>query len=399
MKLTKKLIEDIQPPATGVTRLSDGAGLYIEVMSTGSRRWRMAYRHGGKQKTLTIGPYPAVSLGAARKAREDARVHIAFGRDPGEMKQLAAGKAQDDSRLFKTVAEAWMDKRRREGMKPATLTKDKWTLKRLNRAIGDRDMRTIRPKELIDLLRVQVDEGLLTTVQDTRFRLQQIWGYAIASEICDIDPTTAIRHALPSPKKRNHSAILEKKKFGSLIRAVETYHGWPQVRDIITLSIHVVLRSREIRLLRWSDYDEKERMITVPAAQMKMEREFLVPVSDQAAALLERVRLSFGSCELIFPTSSKGGHGDEPLSGNTLNKSLRVLGFGKDEVTHHGLRSTFSTMAHESGLFDRNYIEKQLSHETGGVAGAYNKAGYMTQRRQMMQWWSDQIDIMKALQE
>lgn len=396
MKLTKKMVDELRPQESGkARRLADGGGLYVEATPAGGKIWRLAYRHSEKQKTVTFGPWPAISITAARQMRDEAKVHIAFGRDPAVMKQVAAGKIVDQKHLFRNIVDAWGQLRMSNGLQALTLKKDRVILDRLKMALGDKDIRTIHAEDLIDYLLVIAGDGKLHSMKDTKFRLQQIWRYAIARRLTEVDPTTLISDALPKPKKRHHSAILNEDAFGDFVLDVYDYHGWEQTRLILIMSLHVFLRSSEIRLLEWSAYDEDAAMIRVPGTLMKMDDDHLVPVSTQVAEILRKARAISGSSRLIFPSSIRGGSGEVPLSGNTLNKALRLLGYDKTKVTHHGLRRTASTLMNESNLFSPDWIEKQLSHEKRGVAGVYNAAAYIEHRVKMMQWWSDKIVTLK----
>lgn len=396
MKLTKKMVDDLKPQESGkARRLADGGGLYVEATPAGGKVWRMAYRHSNKQKSITFGPYPAVAIGTARKMRDEAKVHIAFGRDPAVMKQVNAGRVVDEEHLFRNIVDRWASKRETDGMKTMTLKKDRVIVARLKMALGDKDIRAIRPRELIDHLMVVAGDGKIHSMNDTKFRLSQIWRFAIAHSLAEMDPTTSIGDALPKPKKRHHSAILDPDLFGDFALDIYDYHGWEQTRLILIMSLHVFLRSGEIRLLEWSHYNEKERLLRVPASLMKMDKDHLVPVSSQVADLLEKAKALSGSSRLMFPSAVRGGTGDVPLSGNTLNKGMRLLGYDKTKVTHHGIRRTASTILNESNLFREDWIEAQLAHDKRGVAGVYNAAKYLDHRAPMMQWWSDKIVELK----
>lgn len=395
-KLSKKIIDELKPESKGRYRVADGKSLYLEVTPAGGKFWRFVFRmKDGKQRTMTLGSYPEVTVANARKMRDEARVHVALGRNPIELRHVAEGKSKDEEHLFRNVAQEWMSNRRASGMSEATLQKDGWIVAKLNLSIGDKDVRIIRPRDLIAAIKPSVDAGHGQTVNDTRFRLAQIFRFAIANELCDMNPAASIRDALPSPKGGNYAAIFDRTEFGELMRSADRYSGWDQTRLCLQLSFHVFLRSGEVRRLQWSHWDKEARMLSVPGSIMKNGRDHLVPLSDEAVRILEEAEGLFGSSRLMFPSSAKGAEGDLPLSENTLNKAIQSLGFGK-RVTFHGLRQTASTMLNESGKFEWAWIERQLDHHLKGIAGVYNKAQYIKQRTKMMQWWSSEIKRMKS---
>lgn len=397
-KLSKKIIDELQPESKGRYRKADGKSLFLEVTPAGGKFWRFVFRlKDGKQRTMTLGPYPEVTVTNARKMRDEARVHVALGRNPIEMRKVADGKSKDEEYLFRTVADAWVENRRASGMAVATIEKDQWIIAKLNLGLGDKDVRIIRPRDLIAAVKPSVDAGHSQTVADTRFRLNQIFRFAIARDLCEMNPAASIRDALPSPKGGHHAAILDKDEFGKMINRLDGSNAWTQTKYCLQLSLHIFLRSGEVRLLEWSHWDRQARMLRIPGDIMKNGKEHLVPLSDEATRILKDVEFLYGSSKLMFPSSIRGKDGEErPLSENTLNKALQALGYTQHQITFHGLRRSASTFLNESGLFQWAWIERQLDHHLKGVAGVYNKAEYIEHRREMMSWWSKEIKRIKS---
>lgn len=376
-------------------KLFDGAGLYLLVTKAGGKLWRLKYRSNGVERKLSLGKYPAVTLGAARKARDEARSKVETGNDPAAAKRreriaakLAAGTT------FGAVALEYISKAEREGRSPATISKLKWSREWLQPAIGHRPISEIEPHELLAVLKKQEARGNLETARRTRAFASRVFRYAVATARAKSDPAGLLLGAVASPQSRNLSAIVEPKRVGELLRAIDSYSGTPIVRLALALSPHVFVRPGELRQAEWAEIDVDAAVWRIPAARMKKRREHVVPLSRQALAIFKELRALSGDKRLVFPAQGKG---DRPMSENTATAALRRMGFGAAEMTAHGFRAMASTLLNESGKWHPDAIERALAHRDGdAVRAAYHRGAHWEERVRMAQWWSDKLDTLRA---
>lgn len=380
-------------------KVSDGEGLYIEVDPRGAMRWRLACRFGGKQRTLTFGPYPEVSLKAARLLRAEARLKLAAGLDPaGERKAgaQAVGVAADGAPTFREVAQEFAAKRAKEGTKGTTQEKLEWLLDLTYPTLGDRPIAQITAPEVLKVLQVAEAKGQYETAKRLRATMSRVFRFAVATVRAPGDPAAALTGALTNVPVVHRAAVTDPEKVGALMRAIKDYPGDPSTRAGLLLLAYTFLRPGEVRHLRWSDVDWKAARITVPADRMKLPRAHVVPMSRQVVELLEWMMKISGRGELILPGLRTP---TRPISEVTMNAALRRLGFTKEEATPHGFRTTASTLLNEGG-WNRDWIERQLAHVEGNaVRRAYDRAEHIEGRTQMMQAYADLLDDLAARKE
>lgn len=379
-----------EPTPERPKKMSDGGGLYIELSPSGARTWRWAYRHGGKQKTLTIGAYPKVTLAAARKARDAARDRLQHGFDPVIEQQQEKERARFAAgTTFELVGKEWQDKRKQEDLSGSSYRKDKQMLDHhAYPALGDRAIDTITAPEILTLLRRVEGKGAVHTAHRLRSTLSRVFRYAVATGRAERDPAADLVGALVSKKTVHHPALFEPKEIGGLVRAMSGYDG-QMVRIAMLTLLHTFVRPGELRLAEWEEFDLDAAMWTVPEGRMKMRRKHLVPLSPQVVTMLRDLRGLTGDGKYLFGTR-------RPMSDMTVNAALRRLGYDRGQVVGHGFRRTASTILNESGEFSPDVIEKQLAHESGSVRSIYNAAQYMPERVRMMTWWSDWLDGVAA---
>lgn len=395
MPLTDTAIRNAKSDGKSRRKLSDGGGLQLWIMPTGSKLWNLAYRVNGKQKRIAIGPYPTVTLKMAREKREEAKRKIIDGVDPSEerrQKKIAA--VIDQSNTFAAIADEVLGKKRREGRAPATLKKLEWLADFIRPSLGARPIAEITAPEALAFLRTVEARGKLETATRLRGFMGEIFRYAIATGRATIDPTTALRGALAAPRATPRAAILEPKPFGALLRAIDGYDGLPEVRIALQLLALTFTRPGELRLARWPEFDFERAIWTIPETRMKMRREHRVPLAPQTLALLQSLKQFTGNYPYILPGAFDP---NRPLSENTLNKALRKLGYRHEAMTAHGFRSSASTMLNESSLWNRDAIEAQLAHlDPNTVRRAYARAEYWEERVRMMAWWGERLDAMRS---
>ena len=372
-------------------KLSDGGGLYLLIRPDGARYWRMDYRCAGRRGTLAFGVYPTVSLAEAREARSRAKKQIAAGLNPGaqrKLDKLAAATANKNT--FRSVADEWLQKRAREDASPDTISKLTWMLSFTDSAIGSRPISEISAVELLEVLRRVEGRGRYDTARRLRGTCGQVFRYAIATGRAQRDISVDLRGALIAPKENHRSAITEAAAVGALLRAMDGYDGYKPILAAWKLAPYVFVRPGELRQAEWSEFDLENAEWRIPAEKMKMRLPHRVPLARQAISILRELDRVTGNGRYLFPSVRSYAR---PISENTLNATLRRLGYTKDEVTMHGFRTTASSNLNEMG-WNRDAIERQLAHkEPNAVRHAYMHAAEFWQERcEMMQAWADQLD-------
>lgn len=377
-----------------VVKLSDGGGLQLWVERDGGKRWRLAYRFAGKQKSLALGVYPELGLKGARARRDEARRLLADGRDPSVVrKQEKLGAANAAANSFSAIAKEVVDKKRAEAKADVTISKSEWLLTFANDALGSRPISEISAAEILVVLRKVEMRGRLESARRLRSAMGQVFRYAIATGRAENDPTIALRGAIASPVEKHRAAIIEPKAFGGLLRAIASYDGAPETTAALELLALTFVRPGELRTAEWAEIDLTAAVWAIPATKMKMKRPHRVPLAPQALEVLERLRLITGSGKYLFPSVRSA---DRCMSENTLNAALRRLGYGKDDMTAHGFRSAASSILNESGLWNVDAIERQLAHvDNDSVRRAYARADYWEERVRMMSWWAGRCEEMR----
>jgi len=376
-------------------KLADGGGLYLLVTPSGGKLWRLKFRVHGIEKKLSFGRYPEVSLSDARKAREAARQAKGGGVDPAAQRRreriaakLAAGTT------FDAVAREYIQKAEREGRSPATITKLHWAREWLQPVIGHRPIDQVELHELLAVLKKQEAAGNLETAKRTRAFASRVFRYAVATARAKSDPAALLIGATAAPKPKHLAAIIDPKRAGDLLRAIDAYSGYPVTRFALALSPHVFVRPGELRQAEWTEIDFGTAVWRIPAARMKQRREHVVPLSQQAIAILRQAQSLTGDRRFVFPV--QGGR-DHPMSENGVTQALRRMGFGPDEMTAHGFRAMASTLLNESGKWSPDAIERALAHRDGdNVRAAYHRGAHWNERVAMAQWWSDHLDTLRS---
>lgn len=377
-------------------KLSDGGGMYLEVMPTGAKYWRLKYRMTGKEKRFALGVYPMVSLASARQGREEARKQLVQGVDPSaarqEAKQTKAEVIAIAAVTFETVGREWMG---RQEVAEVTANKTRWILETfLFPEIGSRPISEIIPRELLAALRKIEESGKLETAKRAKIKAGQIFRYAVLEGKAKTDPTTSLRGALKPPKNRHHAAITDPVKVGELLRAIDGFTGQPVTLAALKLAPLVFVRPGELRQAEWTEIDLDGAMWRIPPERMKMNAAHLVPLSKQVLLILRELHPLTGTGRYVFPGLRSASR---PISENTVNAALRRLGYSNDEMTGHGFRSLAATRLNEMG-WNSDAIERQLAHaESNKVREAYTHAAqYLDERKRMMQVWADYLGALRA---
>jgi integrase len=385
-----------------VQKVSDEKGLQLWISPAGNKVWNLAYRFDGKQKKLSIGPYPEIGLGDARRKRDEARAMLAEGMDPAEQKQRLLASGRDArANTFAILADELLERKRQQALSLRTLEKVEWLLDFARPALGTRPIAEITAPEVLDVLRAVEKRGRLETAKRLRSVIGEVFRYAIATARATNDPSSALRGALLSPKVTHRSAITDPVAFGALMRAIDGFNGQPTTVAALKLLALLFPRPGELRQAEWREFDLEGAVWTIPAGRMKMRQEHRIPLPRQALTILGELRTITGRSPLVFPGyGMSGGEGrkvaPKPISENTLNGALRRMGYSAEDMTAHGFCATASTLLNESGKFSADAIERALAHqESDAVRRAYARGEHWKERVTMAEWWADHIDALR----
>jgi len=378
-------------PTQNPYKLSDGGGLYLLVNPNGASWWRFKYQFEGREKLLSLGVYPHVTLQQARALRDDAKKTLVSGVDPSAKRQA---EKSSTANTFEAVAREWLALQEKK-LAPTTYAKAVWTLETLVCPyIGTRPIAKLGAIDVLKVLKRIEGRGIHETAHRTRQRCSQVFRYAVQTERAAHDVTADLRGALAPVVSEHHAAITEPSRIGELLRAIDGYTGHVGTACALKLAPLLFVRPGELRHAEWTEFelDGHEPQWRIPAGKMKMREQHLVPLSKQAVALLRELQPATGQGPYVFPSLRSRSR---PMSDNTVNAALRRLGYTSEEMTGHGFRSLASTCLNEQG-YHPDLIELQLAHaERNKVRAAYNKAQRLPERRKMMQDWSDYLDHLR----
>lgn len=382
-------------------KLSDGHGLHLFVSAAGGKLWRLKYRMNGKEKLLSFGAYPAVSLARARFLAASARETLARGDDPGVLKaevkraarQAEAIDSEPAGELFSAVAELWYAE---HSTSKNVRTAARWQtfIDYTRKEIGSMPISKIKAADLVRMTKAINDEGKHETARRTFSTVGRIFRYAVAHDLVDRNPASDVKLAdfLPSAETRHFACLKDPKAIGGLMRAIDEYEGSPITRLALKLGALTFVRPGELRHAEWTETDADAGEWRIRAEKMKAKALHLVPLSTQALATIEELRPLTGGGLYLFPSERSA---KRAMSDNTINAALRRMGYTREEMTGHGFRGMASTRLHELG-YSHQVIEAQLAHaERDEVAAAYNHALYLADRRALMQAWADQLDELR----
>ncbi len=384
-------------------RLADAGGLYLEVAATGSKRWFVKYRFGGKERRLALVNYPAVSLKEAREGREKARNLREEGQDPVQARRVAKVAAiVSSAHTFEVVArefhasraKGWSENHAKHWLRAVEKDLFPW--------VGAVPLGELTAPLLLQAIRKVEARGATQMAPDLRGSAGQVFKFGIATGRCTSNPAADLRGALVAHNVKHMAAILEPAQVGELLRGFDGYTGQPATRAALVLSALLFQRPGNIRAMEWSEIEFDKALWTIPAIKMKRSihgkangRPHLVPLSTQALALLMELQPLTGHGHFVFPSLLTG---ERCMSENTVRTALRRLGYQNGEMTPHGFRAMARTLIVERlpGV-SPDVIEAQLAHGKSGPLGmAYDRAEFMEQRKALMQAWADYLDQLKA---
>ena len=372
-------------------KIFDSGGLFLLISPNGGKWWRFKYRFNNKEKLLSLGTYPDISLKAARDRRDLERKKLVDKIDPAlNRKAVKAAWVDGQANSFEVVAIEWIDKRS-PIWAAANIKKVKGNLElNIYPWLGSRPIADITPPELLAVLRRVEARGAIHTAHRTLQICGQVFRYAIATGRAMRDPAADLRGALQPAKEGHHAAITEPMAIGALLRAIYDYKGSLITRCALRLAPLVFVRPGELRHAEWTEVNFEKAEWNIPAERMKMREPHLVPLSTQAIAILKELQPLTGRGTYVLPSPNSN---KRPMSDNAVLCALRRMGIGKDEMTGHGFRAMARTVLDEVLHVRPDYIEHQLAHAVRDPNGrAYNRTAHLPERRKMMQDWADYLD-------
>lgn len=392
MSLTDIKVRQAKPTGKRY-KLYDEKGLYLEVSASGGKWWRFKYRFNNKEKLLSLGIYPDISLKEARDRRDSARNLVANGIDPSEHRKAHKTAAiEKHSNNFESIAREWLTKQSARW----TSGHSKRIVLRLEKDIfpwlGNMPITDITPPILLKTMRRIESRGAVETAHRALSNCGQIFRYAIATGRAEQDPSGDLKGALPPVKGTHLASVTEPKQVGELLRTLDSYQGTFVVNCALKLAPLVFVRPGELRSAKWEDMDLENaewRFIV-----SKTSTPLIVPLVKQAVAILEDLHPLTGSSPYVFPSARSNGR---PMSDNAILGAMRRLGIDKDTMCGHGFRAMARTILDEVLKVRPDYIEHQLAHAVRDPNGrAYNRTQYLPERKLMMQQWADYLDELKA---
>ncbi len=374
-------------------KLSDKKGLFVLIHPNGSKYWRIKYRYSGKEKLLSLGIYPDVSLKKARERRDEARKQLSNGADPGNIKKQTKQLIRDAiENSFEPIAREWFEK-----CSPNWSSgHSKRIMRLLERDIfpwlGNNPIAEITATELLTVIRRIEHRGALETAHRALGNCGTIFRYAISTQRVERDPSFDLRGALPPVKSESFATITDPKEIGQLLRVLRSYKGTYITRTALKIAPMLFIRPGELRKAECSGFDFDNSEWRIPKNRMKKLRVHIVPLPRQAIEILKELHSLTGNGRYIFPgVRSK----DRPMSENTVLAAIRRLGYEKGQMTGHGFRHMASTILNERG-WNKDAIERQLSHVDGNqIRDRYNYAQYLDERKKMMQHWADYLQSLE----
>jgi integrase len=399
MKLTNRQCETAKPKLKdGVltdNKLFDGGGLFLLVKKdSGTKLWRLKYYYLGKEKLMSLGAYPQVTLAEAREKREEAKKLLGMSppQDPimkrEENNRLAL---HDNANTFEAVALEWHETKKNQWSEDYAHKVMRCLTMNVFPYIGQRPIAQITPPELLDCLRKVEKRGALDILGRTKQLCGMVFRYGVATGKCERDASADLRGALKVHKKE-HFRTIEAKQIPVFINALERNEArlYERTRRAVWLSMLTFVRPVELRKAQWSEINFEEQVWSIAANKMKSRRDHIVPLSKQAIEVLKEQREETGhlNTDWVFPSQVRP---KQPMSDGTVNMAIKRLGFGK-ELVAHGFRALARTVIREKLGLDSEIIERQLAHKASGPLGeSYDRTKFIEQRIPMMQVWADYL--------
>ena len=391
MNLTNTRIRNTKP-LDKTQRLFDGGGLYLEVSPSGGKWWRYKYRYGGREKRISLGTYPDISLKDARQRHQEYRQLLANDVDPsGHKKAKQASIRSTAHNHFEAIGREWLDRQ-----------KENWSMSHATRVfrlferdlfpwLGKSPITEIKPTDVLETCRKVEDRGAVETAHRTLSYCGQVFDYSVATGRIKANPCNGLGKALKKVQPGHFSAVTDPKEVGPMLRTLDGYEGSPIVKTALKLAPLVFVRPGELRSAKWADIDLESAEWRFEASKTKVQH--IVPLSRQAVKTFSELQPITGHGKYVFPSARSK---DRPMSDNAVLAAFRRLEIPKDKMTGHGFRAMARTILDEVLGFRPDYIEHQLAHAVRDPHGrAYNRTAHLPERKKMMQQWADYLDELK----
>ena len=395
-KLTALEVRNVKGPC----RLPDGRGLFFEITPSGVRRWIYRYKIGGKGGRYTIGRYPKLSLAKARKAHEKTRDLVRLGVNPSRARRakkqeiIDRENEQRENRAnsFEYIALEWIEQQRGGWSKAHGDAVLSTLQNNVFGALGSIPVDCVKPPQILAILQAIESRGSLEIARKVLQRMNAVFRYAVQTGRATYNPAGDMKGVLKTRPVQHLPALFDSHLAQLLHDISVNTKIHIATRLALQFTAITACRSGEVRGACWSEIDSVQEEWHIPAERMKMKRPHIVPLSGQAMAVATRAGVLFGTDGLLFPSARDS---TRPMSDNTMSKALRDMGY-RGKATPHGFRSSFSSMAYEKSGFPGEVIEKCLAHEEKNrIKAAYNRAEYLEQRRQLMQWWGNEVQMLE----
>ncbi|SFV58940.1 Integrase [hydrothermal vent metagenome] len=377
-------------------KLFDGGGLYLLISKAGGKHWKLKYKFNAKEQLLTFGSYPEITLSKARELREENKQLIANGINPNDLKreakELQNQEAIKSLNTFKNIALERLEKIRDDISEPHYKRMHRGFINDVFPYIGDKPLDEVEASDIIIILQNMLKRGVKNSAQKVFQSINKTFKWSVANGLARRNPCADIEvsEIIGKPQEVHYPTITDSTGIKNLLTSIKEYQGETSTKYALLMLAYTFVRPANVRLALWSEINLNAKQWVIPAKKMKTRDEFIVPLSDTLIELLKEVQQYSSGSPYLFPsTKSK----TTPLSDGALLGAIRRMGYTKEEFTPHGFRAMFSTIAHEKSPFKYDVIETQLAHSVGNsVSQAYNRAKYLDERVELMQWWSDYLD-------
>ena len=375
--------------------ISDAGGLSVLIQPNGAKWWRFRYRFGGKPKLLSLGVYPAVSLKEARRRRDEYRQLVANGVNPSDQRKATpAGTVDDTSDSFESVAREWFPKQLPGWSEGHARTVEYRLSKFVYPVIGKRSMKAVTAQAILAMLKPIEEQEKYETARRVLIVCEQVCDYAIATGRIAHNPAVAVTPALTqAPPSKHFAAMTDPKDIGPFLRKLHGYAGSWVVMSALRLAPLVFVRPGELRKAKWEDIDLDAAEPQWAYRVSKTNTNHIVPLSEQAVAILRALHPHTSHQPFVFPGPRNG----RPMSENALAAAMRTMDIPKETMSTHGFRAMARTCLDEQLHFPPHLIEHQLAHRVRDLQGrSYNRTQHIAERRDMMQKWAGWLDALRS---
>jgi len=377
-------------PSTKIITLNDGDGLLLEVRPVGSKLWRYRFTYNGKRTRLSLGNYPEVSLKSARTKRDEIKEMVANGIDPRITEEPTKEK---ESKTFAQMVALYLEHYKEDRNEKYWEGVESLFRRDANPIIGELPIDQIKAKQIIPIVQSVQDRGALESGKRLFTQISKVFKFSVSHGEAERNPCADIDRSmiLQKPTGRKYPTITDPKEIAKLMKTINRYTGWIMVRLGLLFLAYSTARPGNVRLAEWDEIDLDNKLWIIPAHKMKTGEQHTIPLSDQLLEILNLAKhYRQGGSYIFYSNRNKNA----PMSDVTLGKALRTtIGYSNDRIVPHGFRAMFSTIAHEKSNFSSEVIEVQLAHKIGSrVAQAYNRAQYLEQRRELLEWWGGWLE-------